>query len=477
MDSDVLIDALDGLTSLVDKSLLKQVEGVGGEPRFVMLETIREYALEWLAASGEDEGVRQRHAAYFLRFAEMAEPELRRAQQRAWFDRLETEHDNLRAALAWSQTAEAGAEIGLRLAGALGWFWSTRSHWNEGRKWLDSILARPAAEPLISARAKALAAASRLALAHNDFVVARATSEESQTLFRSVGDIWGQAFALLHLAWSQPDVAVRRASLEESLTLFRSVGDIWGQALILADLAWFYQSDQALGHGLAAESLALFRIAGDIAAQAYVLRALAQIAHYQADYRQATIYDTESLALAQAIGDLQRQADVLGHLALLAQAQDDDAQAAAYLAEAIALNRDLGMKEGILWNLCLLGSLALRRGDTQQAAAHLIESLEGFREREHHGGIGACLAGLAGMASMEGRFVRAIRLFGAAAAIRDTVGEPRFPEEQIDIDRQVDVARTQLDPESFTAAWATGRALPLEQAIAEALQVSEPAGS
>jgi predicted ATPase len=154
-NGDLPMEIVDGITALVEKSLLRQTEDPDGEPRFTMLETIREYALERLEASGEVEVLRRQHATYCLVLAETAEPELHRAEQLRWLQRLEQELDNLRAALAWSQTSAAGVETGLRLAGALGPFWQMRSHQIEGRTWLLSILAHPMAKPT-AARAKAL---------------------------------------------------------------------------------------------------------------------------------------------------------------------------------------------------------------------------------------------------------------------------------------------------------------------------------
>ena len=139
--------------------------------------------------------------------------------------------------------------------------------------------------------------------------------------------------------------------------------------------------------------------------------------------------------------------------------------------ESLSLNRELGTREQLFWNLCILGSLAKRQGDAQEAMARLAESLVGFREIGQRIGIAACLESMAGVAGATGRPMRAVRLFGAAAAIRDRIGHPPYPEEQIEYARRWGEVRAQLDTETFAAAWAAGQAMTIEQAIAEALRV------
>ncbi|MFL5805651.1 MAG: ATP-binding protein [Roseiflexaceae bacterium] len=192
-------NVLDGLASLVDQSLLKQLEGLGGEPRFMMLETIREYALERLAEYGETDAIRQQHADYFLELAEEAEPWIRfmRPERDPWLERLAVEQDNLRAALEWfSERGEA--EHGARLAAALRIFWRERFHWTEGRAWLEAALAQ--SENMAgAARAKALAAVGHLVYEMGDFTTARAYVDEGLALVRGLGDKAAIAFALFLL--------------------------------------------------------------------------------------------------------------------------------------------------------------------------------------------------------------------------------------------------------------------------------------
>src|SRR6266849_6515090 len=215
----------------MDKSLLRHVEQEGEEPRLLMLATIREYGLEALASSGEMESTRQAHAAYYLRLSEQAELELGGPQQAAWLERLEREHDNLRAALQWSLEPagdeEAGQrrEIALRLAGALHMFWWTHAHWSEGRTFLERVLAASAGAAA-SARAKALYAAANLSFVQSNYERAEVLSSESLALYRELEDQPGIALSLWvlgNVAWVRGDTAAR-SLFEEAVALARAVG-------------------------------------------------------------------------------------------------------------------------------------------------------------------------------------------------------------------------------------------------------------
>ena len=178
-ESDLFIDVLEGLSSLVDKSLLRLEEGVEEEPRFVMLETIREYARERLEVSGNAEEIRRRHAEYFLALAERGESKLREPEEASWLERLDEEHDNMRAALSWTLQSEE-AEPGLRLAGALWQFWDMRGYYGEGRRWLEEALAKDGRASV--ARAKALEGVGWLADVQGDIGRAVAATEEGLRL-------------------------------------------------------------------------------------------------------------------------------------------------------------------------------------------------------------------------------------------------------------------------------------------------------
>jgi predicted ATPase len=396
---------LDIVASLVDKSLLRYDDGSDGEPRFRMLETIREFAGERLEASGEAASMRQRHAAYYLALAEEAEIELRGARQAAWLDRLEAEHDNLRAVLARCQAEPTDAagdpavvELGLRLAGALLWFWLVRGYVTEGYRWLRAVLATwdqvaPAAGAT-SARGKALAGAG-------------------------------------HLAQYLGDYAESVAFLEESVAVLRAAGDEHG-------LAW------SLGQ-------------------------LGEVARNRGDYPRAAALLGESLSLARRLGERWTMYHVLYRLGEMARNRGDYPQATALYEESLVIRREFGDKRGIAAALHSLGFLAREQGRPLHAAAIFEQSLTLHSEVGNKIGIAMCLEGLAGSALAARQPERAARLLGAVEALCEVIGAPLLPAERAHYDRDRVVARDALGEVAFTVAWAEGRAMPLEQAIAEAL--------
>jgi predicted ATPase/class 3 adenylate cyclase/DNA-binding CsgD family transcriptional regulator len=519
-EGDLELDVLDGVASLVDKSLLRQEEGPEGEPRFLMLGTIHEYARERLEASGEAETVRRQHATFYMGLAETAQGALQGPDQGHWLRRLEVEHDNLRTALAWSQ--EADAELGLQLVGVLWHFWYRRGYWREGRAWIERLLARAQTTTPSRSRAWALFGAWVLASLEGDAVAARARSEESLAIFRALGKTRGLAYALMAVGAETRgpgDPMAGRALLEESLALFREVGDTLGRALALRFLGdeAYVRGDTAAAHALFQESLTLYHELGDKWGIAGVLSALGSLTQAQGDYAQATALHTESLVLRRELGNQPEIAMSLRDLGNVARGQGEYARAKALYEESLALWRELGDKGRIARGLNLLGDLARcqgdyeraaalydesltifqevgdrwgmavvrhnlgyvarARGDYTQAAALFAESLVRFQALGERWSIGDCLAGLAAVATRAGRQLmdaqRAARLLGAAESVHEALdpsGGMGEPANRVEWDRTVAAARAQLDEATFAAAWEEGRAMTLEQAIAYALE-------
>jgi len=340
-------DVLEGLASLVDKSLLRSEQGGSAEPRFTMLETIREYGLEQLAAGGDAEAPRRRHAAYYLRVAERAEPALTGAAQGTWLARLEGEHDNLRAALRWSRDS-GETVLGLRLAGALWRFWYVRGHLSEGRAWLDGLLALTTSEgPDAAVRAKALTGAGVLANIQGDYDHATALCEESLALYRGLHDARGAAVALNilgNLAMSQGAYARAVALSEESLALHREIGDKRGIAVGLNNLGVIvlHQGSYERAATLCAESVALNRELGDKRGISAALHNLGDVAREQGDYARASSLYAEGLALYQAMGNKEGVAGCLEAVAGAAYAQGQMERATRSYAAAEALRDAIG---------------------------------------------------------------------------------------------------------------------------------------
>lgn len=294
------------LASLVDKSLLEQRGGLPGQPRFVMLETIREYALELLEGSGESAQIRDAHARLFLALAEEAEQELLGPRQAEWFARLDAERENLRAALTWTLLSNP-SETGVRIAAALFRFWDSRGQLAEGKRWLDRAVAASAEiEPVW--RGRVLNAAGNLARRHGEMQQATLWHEESLAIRRALGDTSGVAAALANLGNIAFDLAAyeRSASLcQEALELYRSVGDRKGMALALNNLGIAMRELGQLDRAVALhdEALAVRREIGDRGGIAQALENLGRAALEQGDQRRATELLREGLALWHELGD------------------------------------------------------------------------------------------------------------------------------------------------------------------------------
>ncbi len=346
-----LISTLEGLSSLVDKSLLKQEETESGEPRFIMLETIREYALEQLAASGELGVMRRRHALYFLELAEASVSKVLGAEQETWLNRLEAEHSNLRAALAWSQTTEdeADAEIGLKLVGALYWFWHLRSYWSEGHNWGVKVLNRHdySHRESILARARALCGLGALAWAQNDYAVARSWLEESIALAPADSEPWTRAHALGILGLVtlyEGQVAQAAPLFTESLALFRQLADPFGIpiSLVRLGIVALLQGDWLQAARLYEESLALYRQLGNSWGMGISLGSLAEVALAQGEWERAATLYRESLALMHSTGSHWYVALVLVGMAGATLGQGQAERAARLLGAGEALVEAIG---------------------------------------------------------------------------------------------------------------------------------------
>ena len=468
-------EVLDLLSGLVDKSLLV-AEDQGGRARYHLLETLRQYAREKLQQSGLLEPVQQRHFAYFLQLAEEAERKLRGSEQAWWLERLETEHDNLRAALAWHAASEADPEAGLHFASALWWFWHVRGHFTEGREWLASTLA--AVPTPTTLRARALQAAGALARNQGDYATARALSEESLAIKRELGDKQGIAASLNNLATlalSQGDFAAAGPFYAESLEIERELGNRQGITATLIGLAnvALEQGDYTAARNLYEESLAIKRQLDDKRGIAASLAGLGNVAACLADYTTARTHHEESLALRQHLGDKRGVANSLQNLGSVASLCGDYAEAEALFQESLAIRRELGDKQGMAAALYGRGMIALERGDYAAAETLLKECLAIYQELGNKRGFAYALKSFAYLASAQEQMTRAALLFGAAEARRESIGAPLPPNERERYDRSVAAVRDTLDAAAFKAALDQGHSLTTEQAIVYALDNAE----
>ena len=414
--------ALDGLASLVDKSLVRQWDDGEGEPRFGLLESIREYALERLQAKGELERFRRRHAERYLELVEAAEPELTRANQAVWLARLDEEADNVRAAVVWASAAGDG-ELALRLAGALVRFWSTRGLMGEGRRLLrDAFAAGGAAAP--ATLAKAYFAAGYAALGEGDFAEAKQAFEQS--LASTGGD---QAAALAQLAW-----------------------------LSMA-------SGGADASDLAERSLALASMSGDGLTESGALGTLAELAAAAGDYDAAIRLLERGLALRRALGDTRLVANsllMLGRMELLRGELD---RATMLLEESLVLARAVKDTWSSSVALANLGRVRLCQSDAAGARSLFEEGLGVVLERNDRRVTAELLQGLAAVVALEGRPADAASVLGAAEAIRESTGGTPSPAETMIATRFLASLRESLGEEGFDAQVMTGRTLGIDAAL------------
>jgi len=462
---------LDGLDALVGKSLV-QVDETGEEAgRYRLLETVRQYAAERLEELDQAAAARDRHLAWCLALAEQAEPELRGPEQGVWLRRLETEHDNLRAALGWARERRAGEED-LRLAAALWRFWEMRAYFGEGLGRLEEALVRGAGSAP-GVRAMALNGAGMLASRRGDFARAKALHEEALALRRALGDTPGLAASLNNLgniAYYQGDWTRTVALYEESLALYRELRHTVGIATGLNNLAVLAADMGNIERAMTLheEGLAMCHERGDTWGIALALGNLGELAERQGDYARALAMHEESLALYRQLGDTNGIAWSLGNLGLLAADMNDHGRAMALHEEGLALYRQLGDKWGIAWSLGNLGSAA-RQDDEGRSRRLQQEGLALAREIGARDLLAIGLREISATVSALGAPLQAARLGGAAEKLREALGQPLTPAERGDHDRAVAATRAALGEAAFAAAWAEGRVLPLEEAVALAL--------
>ena len=342
---------LDGLSALVDASLLWRRADPGGEVRVGMLGTIGEYARDGLAESGEEEVVRGRHAAFFLGLAEDAEPHLRGPGHAAWLDRLEREHDNLRAALGWARE-NGETEIGLRLSGVLRMFWWTRGHLVEGRRWIEGFIRAARGRAPWRALAAASYAAGQLAYGQGDPVSAVVHLESALGLYRELGDPAGTAATLVELGQAlraRGDRDRAAAMSEEGLAGSRAPGDVGSVAVALNTLAQVARDrgERELASTLHEEALTFFAGSGDKRGHAYTLGRLGILALERGEIQRAHALHEESFELYEELKDKAGRAYALVNLGDAARARGEEGYAAALYREALSLHRELGNERGI----------------------------------------------------------------------------------------------------------------------------------
>ena len=472
------VDVLSTLESLLDHNLIVHNENEN-QSRFSMLETIREYALERLAESGEEDVIRRQHARFFLTLGEEAEQWWYTEEQAAWLTRLDMENNNLRAALAWS--LDHDLEIGLRLGGTLEGFWNSRGYSQEGHDWLTKVLvkSRMVETGLKRWQAKALIATCLLAWLQGDLKTACSQGEEGLALWRTVGDPSGLAYAL-HILGASTTVYGNyhraRILLEEGITLCRENSDQRNLSIALwkyGELLFLEQKNER-AHATAEELLSLGQKIGNITAQTGALHILGNIAISQKDYSVAQSHYESGLKLARKLEDSYATAYLLAGLAALLDMQGDYERAGTCYVEGVERLQKRGNDFEAAWQLSGLGRVALHKHDWQTAQAHFETSLNIFQQHESREGVAACIIGLAGVAEGQGHVARVTQLLGAIEQLPE-ISRGHFLEDlpiKAEYERILTTVRHTSGKEAFESAYAKGREMTLDEAIAYALDTT-----
>ena len=507
------VDVLDPLTALVDKSLVsyEETNGVG---RYHLLETVRQYSEERLAERGETERVRDLHLSWCVALAEAAEPHLQGSEQGAWLAQLETDHDNLRAGLAWGLASLGGTEQEIRLAGALGWFWYVRCHWSEGRVHLAAALAHEGLKGGKRERAEALNHQGRLIRNQGDFMAAHQIFGQALTIAREIGDRKGEGSSLHELGWlaqSQSDFAAAhsyfglaleaarevgdqvseasnlhglgcvklalkdleaaRSDYEQALEICQRIGARSREAANLEQLGWLaaHQPGDEAARSYFEQSLAISCEIGDRNGEESGLHALGWLAQGQGDFEAALLFYERSLEMDRQSGDAGSMAGNLHSLGEVRRSQGDFAAARAYFEQALEIARRIGdRKEEASW-LNNLGAMAREQNRLAEARSLLRESLTLKRKQVNPGDVISALEEWAALALADGDAGQAARLAGAAQAGRESMSKDARPEQKDMHGQTLAAARVALGVGDFMAACDVGRAMTLEQAVEYAL--------
>ena len=466
-------DVLELLEHLINKSMVSN-QGTQHETRYGVLETMRQYANEKLAESGESDGLRDTHLDYFLKLAEEAEPKLHSAEQLIWFSRLESEHDNLRAALEWAK-GDDRFEMGLRLGAALYQFWEDRGDWSEGYLHLVSLL-KNALQEKTAARAKALVIAGYFAQRCGYVDEMHSLFEEGIQTMRELREegkrLLGFALSLYANALVDRDLVRARALIEEGIEASRKQGDLLDLAygFFTAGMISRRMSDFAAARSAQEASMVLYKQMGDMRMYAHLLSNLGWTHHWAGNLQQAKECFDQSMKLARDTGNKLSEANSMPGRGDLARRLGDYEESNTFLQKGLAFFGKMGTAhQGLVNTLNYLGLLELTRGNLREAREYLHTGVVAAKKGNLRFFIRHLFDSLAYLAAVTDP-LRAAQLFGAAETLREQLGIQHFPVERDEYQKYIALARSQVDEVSWNAAWEKGKAMSLEQALELALR-------
>ena len=460
----------DLIASLLDKSLLQRTFDARGEPRFNMLVTIQQFALDCLQRMGEEAEVRNWHLFYFLDLSERAEPALRGPAQVQWLESLKNERDNLRAALDWAAKTKA-IEAGLYLAGRLRSFWRI---WNlrEGEHWLVEFINSPESPHHPMALARAFYAYASILWQLQKFTEAYHAAEECLTISRACGDRLSEidGLYLVGSVMQHLDSQESKAEIElEALALARSLGDRWRQAELLADLGWDHR-DYLRARAYWEEAVTLYREVGDLNSLVDLLGALGNLELLHGDIESAQKRLDEAVQLNRQMNNQVVSGNFLAALSKIASIKGDFEKARSFLEEEIKITKESGDRMQYLWARTHLGHLALRQGNLSEARNIFVETSRNFFDDKSDIGVVVNLEGMASLHIAGNKLNQAARLIGWSDAARKKIGDSRPPLEQADVDRDIAACLAKMGEVAFSDAYDEGQRMTLEEAVTLALR-------
>jgi predicted ATPase/transcriptional regulator with XRE-family HTH domain len=463
--SDAIItseEVLDLLAHLTNKSLVVTKEAQVGT-RYLMLETIRQYAHQKLLESGGSEAIHDKHLAYYVKLVEQAEPDLYRSNQVFWFKKLDDELDNFRLALEWALVTDV--ESGLRITSVPWRFWQRSVYLQEVGAWVHQLLEHYPTDN--SLRAHALTVYSTYMFVRGKRAEARNLAEQGLQLARVLSDRQNEALSLLFLgriiAFSG-DYHKGIPLLEQSLALYRKLGDKIGEATATL---WLSKNHNDLENSKAhlLESLKLHRELGNLSDIAWCLGILAQQAIFVEDFSSPLPWLEEARTIYREIKDQSGEAEILTYLGTLAHWQSDYKEACVCFQQAIMLYEKTDASL-LSWPRVRLGHVFLQQGKLAEAKEALETSLQQFQKDDIVIGLIYAIEGLANLHLTQGQPECSVRLFAWADAMREKIGDPRPPVEQESVERDLAIIHSHLNDIAFEKAYQTGRAMNTKQAIA-----------
>jgi predicted ATPase/transcriptional regulator with XRE-family HTH domain len=466
------------LTSLLDKSLLQHVVGERDRSRLTMLVTIQRFALNRLKSTGLEAAARRGHLMYFIKIAEQGDREVRGAAVIEWISRIESEHNNFRAALEWS-VSDGDTEAALRLLTSLGWFWQLAGHFSEARNWLEQIRRLSGMKDHLALYARLLNHIGRVSWTQGRTEEARTLLEESQSICQGLEDA-GEPILAEALNWlgllaltSERDADEARSLIQQGLEIYHKWENHRGVALSMLNLGIveIQSNHDDLALSFLEKSLTLSRKFGDLIIIARIARYLGNLYLKQENYEKARLFFEEHLRIDTELKFWDGIGHAYGEFGNMFRYQGDYDRAERYYKKSLKVHDDHGLEPDAQYLQCLVLT-ALHRKDFLLASRRIVDCYRRAGKPGEKITIYGLLMGFAALASGTNHFERAARLSGAAQAMIETTSFGYEPIDWVEFDRHIQIARDQLGEEKYEALVSEGRALMLEQAVEYALEWS-----